>query len=95
MDQKPTLTLHDVAERLSMKDHEFQQRRGRMQREYHFPRALPGCGNVWSTRLVDAWIDAGGSCAVHAHSPAPIPDGWQAAIDADRKKLEEQYASSD
>jgi hypothetical protein len=73
-----------------MSPSEFARRRGRLQHRYNFPRALPGCGNVWSAHLVDSWIDAGGCNNVEA-SPPPL-QGEDALVEADRQRLEERYA---
>jgi hypothetical protein len=86
-----TLDLPQVAAALSMKPAAFIRRRPRLQREHGFPRALPGCGPVWSSWQVEAWIRAGGVPAPAEEPPPPAARGAQAIIDAARQNLEARY----
>jgi hypothetical protein len=87
-----TLTLEDVAARLSMEPRQFAGKRGALYR-VGFPRPLPACGNRWSARLVDAWIDAGGQFEVQRESAAPS-HALEDLIESDRRALNERYLTT-
>jgi predicted DNA-binding transcriptional regulator AlpA len=85
-----SLNLEQVALALSMSPKTFIRRRPRLQRDYSFPRPLPGCGSVWSAALVEAWIRAGGVPA-EPEPVTPPQTARQKIIDEARQNLEARY----
>ncbi|HLJ72118.1 MAG TPA: hypothetical protein VKU03_12425 [Roseiarcus sp.] len=57
MSETPTMTPAQIAEALQVDERTFLARRPRLQRDYAFPRALPGCMLRWSRAQVLAWIN--------------------------------------
>jgi hypothetical protein len=84
-----SLKLDEVAKVLNMTPEQFIRRRPRMQAQFHFPRALPGCGPIWSAAQVEAWINAGGVPA----EPGPArKTAIKSLVEQARHNLEARYA---
>lgn len=62
----------EVAAALGRGEAWFRRMHGRLSRFEKFPRPLPGCGLVWSTVQVTAWIKGGGRAAAVAAANDPL-----------------------
>lgn len=91
MNNQLTIEAEEMARLLRVRPSGVARKARRLALEHGFPRPLPGMALVWSRRLVEIWIAAGGAVET-PHSEETPASKIVTIVAAQRDALERRYA---